>query len=188
MSPNRLFALGAAFALMGCELPKWDADFNVPLPSQRIRLDSAFGVSSIPPGASADVSFPDKRASLDMSLGDLVREMREAKLIATVTTTVPFDGQDTVFVTGSSADLTDPAATRVVLPMTLTPATMTFVDTIDVASAAVAMIKARALAGDSLHVQLRGRVTYPGPGTRNLTPSDSVGVKLELLIRLPVVK
>lgn len=192
MHLKHLFAVGAAAAgfalLQACDLPKWDADFNVPLPSQRIRLDSAFGVSSIPPGASADISFPDKRAGLDESLGDLLKEVLAARLIATITTTVPFDGQDTVFVAGTSADLTNPNATRIALPMQLQPATLVRVDTISVTAAAVAMLKARAEAGDSLHVQMRGRMTYPGPGTRNLTPTDSVGVRLELLIRIPISK
>ena len=193
MPTKRLLAAAAAALVipitLACDLPTWDADFLVPLPSQRIRLDSAFGfVPAIPAGTTTDISFPEKTAALDESLGDIIEEMLVARLIATVTTTVPLDGVDTVFVAGSSADLVNPAAVRVTLVMTMVAAVATTVDTIDITTAELDMLKNVALAGDSLHIQMRGRVTYPGPGPRPVGPTDSIGVRLQLLARVPVVQ
>lgn len=182
-------ALVAAVAL-ACEdiplLPTWDAEFNVPLPSQRIGLLGPFP-AAVPPGASANVSFAPQQEQLDNAVGSLLGDqLNAARVVVTLSTTVPLDGADTVFVASTAADLTNPAAPRVVVPVTLVASVPTTLDTITVTASGLQMLQNAAQSDGTLFIQLRGRVTYPGPGIRVLTASDSIGVRLALLARIAV--
>lgn len=175
---------------LGCEdvplLPKWDADFNVPLPSQRIGLLGPFP-AVVPPGTSGNVSFPPQQEPLDDAVGDLlVDKLKAADVILTLSTTVPLDGADTVFVAANNADLTNAAAQRIVVPVTLVAAVPTLTDTVPVNAGGLAMLQTVAQNSGTLFIQLRGRVTYPGPGNRTITANDSIGVRLALLARIAV--
>lgn len=193
MNNFRLRAVAVALVTtvtLGCEdiplLPTWDADWNVPLTSRGIQLSTAFG-GSVPAGTSADISSTVQPQSLDGAIGGLLdQEIRSAEVIVTLTKTLAISADDTIFVAASAADLTNAAATRVVVPMALAAADQSVTDTVPVPAAAVTMLRTTAAAGGTLYVQLRGRATWAGPGSLTVTPTDSIGMRLALLARIAV--
>ncbi len=193
ITPRLRAALAAAFVTgvtMGCVdvplLPTWDADWYVPLSSQRIGLLGPFP-AAVPPGTSAQVSFPPQQQSLDDAAGSILdQEMRSANVVLTLSSSIPLDGADTLFIAATSADLTNGSAQRVVVPITLVASVPTFTDTVAVTADGLTMLKNAAAAGGDIFIQLRGSVTYPGPGIRTITASDSIGVRFALLARIAV--
>lgn len=167
-------------------LPTWDADWNVPLPSQAIALFGPFP-GAVPAGTSANVSFPPQSQSLGGTVGSLLdQDLSNAALVVVLSKTLAVSGSDTVFVAADSASLTNAAATRIVVPVAFTAADLTVTDTVPVSTAGIAMLKSVAQAEGSLWVQLRGRVTFAGPGVLAVTPADSIHVRLSLLATIAV--
>jgi hypothetical protein len=197
MSRHRLAVAGAAIVAVlaaGCEdvpfVPKWDADWNVPLPSSAIYLQSSFGTLPIPPGASANISFPPQQQTLDEAVGEVLRrDLRAASLILTLTKSanLQFSATDTLFVAASQADLTNAAANRIVVPVTFAASDVAVTDTTAVTSGGLTMLQTVAGSpGGELWIQLRGRATFEGSGFYTVQPTDSIGVKLALLVRIGV--
>ena len=187
-------ALAGTSALLACLtvacqdvplLPHWDADWNVPLPSQSIALPFA-GV--VPAGTSASISSAPQRQSLDGSVGSILdQNLSNAALVVVLSKTLPVSSDDTVFVAADSASLTSSIATRIVVPVTLTAADLTPVsDTVVIPTAGILMLQSVAQSKGSLWVQLRGRVSYAGPGTLTVAPGDSIHVRLSLLATIAV--
>lgn len=181
----------AALAATACDVPfapRWDADWNVPLPSQKITLLGQFPAPIVPAGTSANVSFPAQPQKLDASIGTILQqELRSASLTLTLTKSVAISGNDTLFVASSRANLNSPLpASTIVLPMSFSAADTRVDSTIAVSAAGLAMLQLVAAAEDSLFVQLRGRATNPGPGTITLTATDSIGIRLALIARIGV--
>lgn len=180
----------AAFVGAGCQdvpfAPKWDADWYVPLPSQKITLTTFFP-AFVPAGTSADVSFPPQPQKLDASIGSILQQdLRAALLVMTLTKSVPISADDTLFVASSRANLSNGAPSTIVFPITLATTDTEVQDTLAVNQAGLTMLQTTAAAEDSLFVQLRGRATYSGPGTLTITPSDSIGIRLALIARIGV--
>jgi len=181
----------ATSVTLACEniplLPHWDADWNVPLPSQSIGVPFA-GI--VPAGTSATMSSVPQRQSLDGSIGSILdQSLSNAALVVVLSKTLPVSTDDTVFVAADSASLTNVSATRIVVPVTLTASDLTPVtDTFTIATPGLTMLQTVAKAKGSLWVQLRGRVTYAGPGTLTVAPGDSIHVRLSLLATIAVSK
>jgi hypothetical protein len=197
MRPSRLTLAAGALALLAAPacndvpvLPKWDAEWYVPLPSQSIALGGAgrfpIGVP-IPPGTSASVSFPVQSLALDQAIGRILRQpLSNGRVILNVATPFALDGADTLFVAADSASLTNPAETaRIVVPFTLVASQSSITDTVEITQG-LSVLSTAAQNDASLYVQVRGRVTYSGTTSRTVTAADSIGVKLALFTRIGV--
>jgi hypothetical protein len=170
-------------------LPKWNADWNVPLPSQSISLAAAFSpLTTIPANTPANVAFGAQAIALDGAIGQLLRQpLSNASLIIVLSKSIPLDGADTVFVAQSPAELTAPTASTIVIPLSLVAANAKdSVQSPALTPANLTMLQNVAIAGTTLQVQMRGRVVYPGPGNRTITSTDSIGVKLQMLATVAV--
>jgi hypothetical protein len=183
-----------AMAAAGCEdvplVPRWDADWYVPLPSDSIYLSSGFPVGvPIPPGTSADVNFDPQTQSLDDTAGELLRRLREtARIIFTVSKppALAFSGVDTLFVAANQADLTNPASSRIVVPFVIAASAASVTDTVTIPTAGINMLRAVANARGVLWIQMRGRATYEGSGPATISSTDAIGVRLALLARIGI--
>lgn len=180
----------AALAATACDVPfapRWDADWDVPLPSQKITLLGQFPAPIVPAGTSANISFPAQAQELDASIGTILQqELRSASLSLTLTKSVAISGTDTLFVASSRPNLSNGDPSTIVLPMAFAASDTRVDSTRAVSAAGLAMLQAVAEAEDSLFVQLRGRATNPGPGSITLTPTDSIGIRLALIARIGV--
>lgn len=196
MKTFRISALGAVLVTsitIACKdiplLPTWDADWNVPLPSQDIALFGPFpGV--VPPNTSANVGFPPQKQSLGGSVGSILdQDLSNAGLVVVLSKSAAMtvSGNDTVFVAADSASLTNPASTRIVLPMTFAESATSVTDTLAIATAGIAMLKNVAQSDGTLWVQLRGRLSH-STGVLTVTPGDSIHVRLSLLATIAVSK
>lgn len=176
--------------------PKWEADWTVPLPLTPIDLSAAFSpLTTIPPLTSVPVSIEVQSQDLGQSIGQVLKQdIRRAILKLNYVLTLPLDGSDTVFVAASQADLVNPAATRLVLPVALaqtTSAGRDVVDTLEAGSAQLAMLQNAASDGGSgvLYVQVRGNVRNPSTTQSvTITSGDEIGLALQLTVRIPVSK
>ena len=174
--------------------PKWDADWTVPLPLAPIDLMAVFNpLTTVPPGTTAPVSLQVQSQDLGQSIGQVLKQdIRRAVLKLHYTMTRALAGADTVFVAASQADLTNPAATRIVLPVALaqtTSAGADVVDTIGAGSPQLAMLQNAASSGGSgiLYVQVRGTVRNPSATQSvTLTGGDAIGLAFQLTVRIPV--
>lgn len=196
MHRRTMLALGAGLCtavFAACEdvpgLPKWDADWLLPLPSQTISFQiEAGGAPTLPPNATFAVDFPPQNQSTTEALGSVVGEtLRELMVIlelrkplATQIGTV-----DTLFV-GSAPDagtlsVNDPRT--IVLPLALAVGDTLSVDTIVVTTANRMMIQSVADQEADLWIQLRGRATA-GPAGHTFTSADSLGVRVQLIARV----
>ncbi|OGT94992.1 MAG: hypothetical protein A2083_05640 [Gemmatimonadetes bacterium GWC2_71_9] len=196
MRPSRLTLAAGALALLAAPacndvpvLPKWDAEWYVPLPSQSIALGGAdrfpIGVP-IPPGTSASVSFPVQSLALDQAIGRILRQpLSDGRAIVTIATPFALDGADTLFVAADSTALTNPAAARIVVPFTLVASQSSITDTVEITQG-LSVLSTAAQNDASLYVQVRGRVTYSGTASQTVTAADSIGVKLALFTRIGV--
>lgn len=188
-------AAGAALCVFACKdvplLPKWNADWNLPLPSQSIK--NIFGAVpvTIPAGTSASVSFTQSQ-TVDGPIGGLLKQqLSNASFIVTVTKSIPLDGVDTLFIAADTFAFTNPAATRIVVPITLSAANVGAVkDSIApnpvVSASGLLMLQNIANSSGTLWIRMKGQVTYPGPGSRAVQPGDSVLLKLALLSTIAV--
>jgi hypothetical protein len=189
-------AAGAALCVFACKdvplLPKWNADWNLPLPSQAIK--NIFGVTpvTIPAGTSANVSFTQSQA-VDGPIGGLLKQdLSNASFIVTVTKSIPLSGNDTLFIAADTFAFSNPAATRIVIPITLVATNVgALKDSIapnpTVSAAGLAMLQNVANSGGTLWIRMKGQVTYagpPNPGT--VQPGDSVLLKLALLSTIAI--
>lgn len=186
-----LLAGAAVFSLsVACQdiplLPHWNADWNVPLPSQNIALYGPF-TGTVPAGASASVSFAPQRLALDGTIGSLLdQQLTNASLVLTISKNLPVSATDTVFVAPDSAGLTTASATRIVVPVNVAATDLVVTDTVPVTTEGVVMLQTLASARAAVWVQLRGRVLFAGPGTLTIAPGDSVHVRLSLLATIAV--
>jgi hypothetical protein len=178
---------------LGCKdiplLPTWDADWYVPLTSRGVSLSGPFGGfgGTVPAGTSVPFSSAVQQQSLDGAVGGVIdQEVRGAEVIVTLTKTLAISTDDTIFVAASAADLTNAAATRVVVPTSLAAADQRVTDTVAIGQAELTMLRNVASAGGDIYVQLRGQATWAGPGTLTVTSTDSIGMRLALLTRIAV--
>lgn len=183
-------ALVLVIACIGCRdvplFPHWGADWNVPLPTQDISLFGPFGWS-VPAGSTASIGFPPQELPLTGTIGSLLdQQLSRSSVVLAVTKGLPVSAIDTVFVAAGLTDLSDETAARIVIPITVAATALTLTDTITVTTAGLAMLRTVAAAGGSVWVQLRGQVTFAGPGTLTVTPADSVHVRLSLLATIAV--
>ncbi len=175
---------------LGCEdvplLPKWDADWNVPLTSRGIPLSNPFG-ASVPAGTSANVTSGVQSQALDGAVGGILdQEIRSADVIVTLSKTLAISTDDTLFVAASPADLTNAAAVRIVVPMAMTAGDVSVTDTVPVSAAGLNLLTTTAANEGTIYVELRGRATWAGPGSLTVTSADSIGMRLALLARIAV--
>ncbi len=195
-----LAVLAAAGLAAACNdvpfAPKWDADWTVPLPLTPINLSAAFSpLTTIPPQTSAQVPVHVQSQDLGQSIGQVLKQdIRRAILRLNYVMTRALAGSDTVFVAASQADLTNPAATRIVFPVALSQTTSAgrdVVDTLEAGSPQLAMLQNAASDGGSgmLYVQVRGNVRNPSTTQSvTITSGDEIGLAFQLTVRIPVSK
>src|SRR5260221_13072518 len=123
-------AASAIFVLAGCKdiplLPKWNSDEQFPLASQKITVSPPFpsGVT-VPNNTSQSVSFPAQSQAIDGLIGQFLKPGLLAGTIVSVVTksaSVTINGTDTLFIAQTQADLTNPLAQRIVVPLTIVAA------------------------------------------------------------------
>jgi hypothetical protein len=197
MRRTRLPALGAALActlVMACEdvpfVPKWDADWYVPVPSDALHLTDVIPVGTpVPPGAPSVTVADTSTQNLDESVGALLeRTIRSASVIVTLSKSaaLQFSSNTTVTVAASQADLSNPGANRIVVPLNITAADVSVTDTSVISAANIDMLRGVAAGGGNLFVEVRGQITYQGSSVYTIQATDSIGVRLALLARVGV--
>lgn len=194
---NRLKLLGAACAAVlaaACEdvpfAPKWDADWYIPVPSEPIRLQQKLApVTTVPPGLPAVTASDTSQQDLGESIGQLLdQQIRSASLIVTLTkpAALPFTASDTVIVARTVTDLSNAAATRILVPIAIAAADASVTDTTVISSGAIDMLRQAAASDGTLFIEVRGRIQYTGSTPHTLTAADTIGVRLALLARIGV--
>ena len=196
MNTQRLFAATAAALVtcvtLGCKdiplLPKWDASWNLPLPSQVIKLQNAFPAGIPVTPFSGNVSFTAPQSEpIDGFIGQVLGDsIGTASIAMVLTKSIPLSGSDTLFVAATVADLSNPAAQRIVMPLTMIAANAQDSILTPLTAGGLAMLQGVAKNNGTLQVQLSGRVTYSGPAPRAVTSTDSIGVKLALLATVSI--
>ncbi len=199
----RRAAIGAALAAAGLAAactdvpfaPTWDADWTVPLPVAPVRLDALFGTGSVAPLFSAPVDIGVQQQDLGQAIGEVLKQdIERAILKLHFVMTVPLAGADTLFVAASPADLANPAAVRIVLPVALAPTTSAGADVVDTLAAGspqLAMLQNAAAGGGSGALYLTVRGTIGNPSTTLSVPiasGDEIGLSFQLTVRIPVSK
>lgn len=196
MKLTRLAAIAAitSIVLVACKdiplLPRWNADEKIPLASQKITVSPPFpsGVT-VPNNTSQNVSFPAQSQTVDGLVGQILQPGLVAGTIVSVVTksaSVTINGNDTLFIAQTQADLTNPLAQRIVVPLTITAT-----NTKDSAQAVInagglTMLQSVATASGSLWIQMRGQATCANASGCTFTAGDSVGVRLTLLATVPI--
>ncbi len=199
----RRAAIGAALAAGGLAAactdvpfaPKWDADWTVPLPVAPVRLDSLFGTGSVAPLVSARVDIGVQQQDLGQAIGQVLKQdIERAILKLHFAMTAPLAGADTLFVAARPADLTNPAAVRIVLPVAVVPTTSAgadVLDTLEAGSPQLTMLQDAASSGGSgaLYLTVRGSIGNPSTTlSAPIASGDEIGLSLQLTVRIPVSK
>jgi len=187
---TRLLAAACAAATVTCVtlackdvplLPKWNADWYLPLTSQGVALLGPFP-GSVPPGTPAIVRSDTLEQSLDGAIGDLLQQpLSDGRLIVTLSKSVPISGADTVFL--SSARTAVPVDT---FGVSFLAGDQSVTDTIPISSAGLSLLSSQASNGGSIWIRLHGRASYNGTGNLTITSADSIGVKLAVLATIAV--
>lgn len=184
--------VGALLGLIaaGCHdiplVPKWDADWYVPLPSKSIRVGDFFPGAVVLPNQSANVSFPSQCLALDASIGQILsQDLRAGILSLSYVSSLALTGSDTLFIASdSSASSLATGSAKLIasLPFALAQTTTarTVSDTLN--STQLANIKT----ATNICAQMRGSLKNGGSAPVVLTGTDSVGVKLSLTATIGV--
>ena len=162
-------------------LPQWDADWNVPLPTQALTLPAG----TIPGGVS-NVPIPPttQQQPLDKSIGQLLQNAADNGSVDLTLIKKP-----SLALSGSlTADIDSTAsfgASKITIPVTFTAASDT--THAPTTTASLAMIRATADAGRTLYIRLSGTVSNPGGSPVVVTSAnDTIYVKLNVLSTIHV--
>jgi hypothetical protein len=182
----------AILVLIGCKdiplLPRWNADEKIPLASQKITVSPPFpsGVT-VPNGTSQSVSFPAQSQTVDGLIGQILQPgLLAGSIVSVITKSVTIDGNDTLFIAATQADLTNALAQRIVVPLTILAANAQDSSLAVINAGGLAMLQNVANASGSLWVQMRGQATCNKVGGCTFTAGDSVNVRLTLLATVPI--
>ncbi|MFI5207948.1 MAG: hypothetical protein ACHQU8_04175 [Gemmatimonadales bacterium] len=196
MKPTRLaaktLAAIASIVLVGCKdiplLPKWNSDEQLPLASQKITVSPPFPAGvPVPNGTSQNVSFPAQTQTIDGLVGQILKPgLVAASIVSVITKTVTVSGADTLFIAQTQADLTNPAATRIVVPLSIVAANAKDSSQAVVTAAGLTMLQNVANASGPLWIQMRGLATCVNAAGCTFAAGDSVGVRLTLLATVPI--
>jgi hypothetical protein len=193
MQRRILLALGASLGVAvfaGCEdvpgLPRWDADWLLPLPSQTISFQSEWGAPTVPPNATFAVDFPPQNQSTTEALGAVVGEtLRELRVILELRKplSTAIGTIDTLFIGSAPGALSAGNPNTIVLPLALAVGDSLTVDTVVVTATNRQMIQTVADQEGDLWIQLRGRA-QAGPAGHTFSASDNLGVRVQLVARV----
>lgn len=178
----------SALVLAGCEdvpfVPKWDAEWTLPLPTTTIRIGDFFPGAVILPGVSADVSFDPEKQTLDAAIGDVLdQNVTRIILSLTYTSTLPLVGADTLFIAPDSAGLFTATASRISLSFSLA---QTGAQGLEVAQTLTQAQRETIQNAAELWVQLRGSLRNPGASPVVLTGAETISLKLAMTITVGV--
>ena len=194
MHPHTVRALAVACVTavtLACDdvplLPQWEADFYAPLGNDNVTLP--------PPGtvvpASSSISVPgDIRAvPMDGFAGDVLGEVLgdsapNIRLEVRIAKTANLSASlaDTIYFAASSAGL---ASTTIAEGIAMAAGATELVDTLQLGTNAINLLKQQWNANDSLYLQARGRVATGGSAI-TIQSGDSINVRVGLLVRVPV--
>jgi hypothetical protein len=168
-------------ALSACEdvpfLPRWDADWYVPLPTQSVTVPFA-GV--VPPGASGQVGFTETQ-DMEGAIGDVLSQsLRGATVIVTLTKQVNLAADFTVQISS------DVASGTITLLASMGASDTQVEDTLVVDAAGVAMLNATGESGGTLTIQMNGTVSNPSGSSVTVTGGETIEVKIALIARIGV--
>lgn len=196
MTRRPLLALGtlACLAVAACEdiplLPQWEADWEIPLPSQTIVLPNEFPGATVPQGTSFPVDFPAQEQSLGdalaaFSLDETLREGTEVAVTVTKPASTNLAIDATLYVGESTLALNDVEPRTIRLALAIAAAGTAASDTVLLSAAQLAMIQQLASTDGSLWVQLRGTATA-GAGGHTFSSTDTLSVRAQLFARVAV--
>ena len=185
------FAAAAAAFCLACKdvplLPKWNADWNLPLPSKSVNQVFGPAAVTVPAGTSAAVTFTDS-ITVDGPVGGLLKQdLSNASIIVTVVKSIALGGAPTLQIDSSKTFATSinvairldsskvaPAGRDSVTPNT------------SVSQAQIGMLQGVANNNGRLYVRLSGNVHCHTSGTCTVSPTDSILVKLALLSTIAI--
>lgn len=179
----------AALAASGCGdiplLPQWEADWYLPLASQRI--DSLLGATTVvlPAGApSANVGFGPITQDLDAGVGSLLEnDILAARVIMSLTKTLPLATSLTLGVAGTAGGLGGPGAINFPINMSTTDTQVE--DTLTLNAAQLSMISTAA----QFVIQVTGTISNPtGSGNVTVAPTDGIEVRLAIIATIPMAR
>jgi len=192
-TPLRLAAaLLVTSVTLGCGdvplLPQWTVQLYAPIGGSN--LNGFVSGTPIPPGASVATPSAVRSVPMDGVTGDALDKALEltAPAIAfqfTVTKSASLQVSlaDTLFLASDSASLaTSTIASGFAMPAGAT----TITDTLALGPTAISLLQQLVAADGTLWLQVRGRASYPGSSPYVVQPTDSVHVKVALLIKVPV--
>jgi hypothetical protein len=184
ITSKRAWAVGVICVTTACSdlplLPQWDANWNVPLPTQALTLPPAI----IPAGLTAPIPPTTQQEPLDKSIGDLLSNAADTGSVLLTLIKKPslaVNGTVTAEIDSTAAF----GASKITIPVTFTAAS----DTTHAPASAVnvGMIRATADAGRTLYIRLSGSASNPGPGSVTVTSAnDTIYVKLNVLSTIHV--
>ncbi|MFI5281171.1 MAG: hypothetical protein ACHQU1_11780 [Gemmatimonadales bacterium] len=194
MKLTRLTALAAitSIVLVACKdiplLPRWNADEKIPLASQKIIVSPPFPAGvNVPNGQTQSVSFNPQPQPIDGLVGQILQPgLLAASIVSVVTKSITVSGADTLFIAQTQADLTNPAATRIVVPLSIVAANPKDSSQSTITAGGLTMLQNVANASGSLWIQMRGSATCVNAAGCTFTSGDSVSVRLTLLATVPI--
>lgn len=189
-----LATLACAAATAACKdipvLPKWDADWVLPLPSQTISFPSAFGSFAVPPSTSFAINFPAQQQEMSGAFGQVFSDsglLRSARVILELRKTTALALIDTLFVGESSGALVNGNARTLQIRLNMTAADTMVVDTVDVTATNFQMLNDVTSNQGDLWLKLGGRASNPSTTqTVTLTAADQLHIRVRLFATIGV--
>lgn len=187
-------AAGAAFCVLAaCTdvpfLPKWSADWNVPLPSRAVSQVFGAAPATVPAGTPAAVSFTDS-LTVDGPVGGLLKQdLSNASIVVTVVKSIALGGAPTLQIDSSKTFAT---AINVAITLDSSKVAPAGRDSVtpntSVSQAQIGMLQGVANSNGRLYVRLSGNVHCHTSGTCTVAPTDSILVKLALVSTIAISK
>jgi len=169
-------------------LPKWDADWVIPLPSQTISFPGAFGSFAVPPKDTVPISFPPVSQSLSGGVGNLFADpglLRSAKVVLELRKTTALAVIDTVFVGEAPDALVNGNPRTIQLRLDMTTSDTMVVDTLVVTSTNFQMLTDVTNAKSALWLKLSG-IANSGATPVVLTSADQLSARIQLVATVGV--
>jgi hypothetical protein len=191
MRLRAIAATGVTLVTLGCGdvpfLPQWDADLYATIGAANLT-----GVTPglvVPGGTSVNVSGPLRSVPMDGTTGAALGEALDAaaqvirlEIRVTKTPNLALALADTIVF---AADSTLLATSPVLGGITMAPGETFRVDTLSNIPGLVPLLQQLVDNDGTLYTRTRGRVSNAG-GPLTVQPTDSIHVRLGLLIRVPV--
>lgn len=189
-----LVTLACAAAAAACKdipvLPKWDADWVLPLPSQTISFPTELGAVTVPPTASFPIDFPAQQQAMDGSMGQIFADsglLRSAQVILELRKNTALATNDTLFVGESQAALVHGNPRTIEISLNMSGADTMVTTTLPITGTNLQMLRSVTDTQGDLWIKLSGRASNPSTTQSvTLTSADQLGIKVRLFATIGV--